>query len=820
MAYDPAAGDMVLFGGDGSTGVALSDTWIFNGTTWTQLSSATSPPARYQPSMAYDPATGNVVLFGGGGSGGSGYLGDTWIFNGTTWTQLSPATSPSARYGASMAYDPATGSMVLFGGHAASGFLSDTWTFNGTTWTQLSPATSPPALAGASMAYDPATGDMVLFGGCCNVSDTWIFNGTTWTQLSPATSPPARDQAPMAYNPATGDMVLFGGYGNSGYLSDTWTFDGTTWTQLSPATSPSSRCGAMAYDPATGDMVLFGGYGNSGYLSDTWTFAQMIEVPGAPTKVKGTPGNAEVTVGWTPPSDNGSPIDTYTASVVGDSSEFCTYTVATDSGDDCVITGLTNGDSYQFQVTAHNAAGDGPASTASSSVTPAPVPGAPTIGTAKAGNASATLTWTAPSSNRGSAIIGYVVTPYIGITAQTTQTFTSTATTETATGLTNRTAYTFRVAAFNTVGTGTNSAASNSVTPTKATSKIVLRLSTTKVTYGHEQVLHLSVTVSPEFAGSTPTGTVPVKDSTTTLCVIKLSSGKGSCRLSLKVGTYRLVATYGGSTNFKSSTSAKETLTVTKATSKTTLKLAATKVTYGHEQVLHLSVTVSPEFAGSTPTGTVPVKDSTTTLCVIKLSSGKGSCRLSLKVGTYRLVATYGGSTNFKSSTSAKETLTVTKTAARTTQSPSGPSGPTSCIGETSKCAVAFPAVDDFGLSVLLVGKVIENTPCPDRGVCDQPAGDQLDTVLVGMGTRPGMTDPGIEMPNFSLILAGGGKGRIDSITCDKSVEYALCGLGAEAPNTSFVGVIVFDVPIGSTWQSVDFAYHSGSTSKVYVFTK
>jgi titin len=479
----------------------------------------------------------------------------------------------------------------------------------------------------------------------------------------------------------------------------------------------------MAYDPATGDMVLFGGYGNSGYLSDTWTFAQMIEVPGAPTKVKGTPGNAEVTVGWTPPSDNGSPIDTYTASVVGDSSEFCTYTVATDSGDDCVITGLTNGDSYQFQVTAHNAAGDGPASTASSSVTPAPVPGAPTIGTAKAGNASATLTWTAPSSNRGSAIIGYVVTPYIGITAQTTQTFTSTATTETATGLTNRTAYTFRVAAFNTVGTGTNSAASNSVTPTKATSKIVLRLSTTKVTYGHEQVLHLSVTVSPEFAGSTPTGTVPVKDSTTTLCVIKLSSGKGSCRLSLKVGTYRLVATYGGSTNFKSSTS-------------------------------------------------------------------------------------------------AKETLTVTKTAARTTQSPSGPSGPTSCIGETSKCAVAFPAVDDFGLSVLLVGKVIENTPCPDRGVCDQPAGDQLDTVLVGMGTRPGMTDPGIEMPNFSLILAGGGKGRIDSITCDKSVEYALCGLGAEAPNTSFVGVIVFDVPIGSTWQSVDFAYHSGSTSKVYVFTK
>jgi len=159
--------------------------------------------------------------------------------------------------------------------------------------------------------------------------------------------------------------------------------------------------------------------------------------------------------------------------------------------------------------------------------------------------------------------------------------------------------------------------------------------------------------------------------------------------------------------------------------------------------------------------------------------------------------------------------------AGKTTTSPSGPSGSTYCVGETTKCAVAFPVVDDFGLELLLVGKVIENISCPDPGVCDQPAGDQLDAVLVGMGTGPsGMTQPGLEMTNFSLILAGGGQGRIDSITCDSSVEYALCALGAEGPSTTFAGVIIFDVPIGSTWQSVDFAYSSGSTSKVYVFTK
>ncbi len=166
------------------------------------------------------------------------------IFPVPTWTQLSPTTSPPARCGASIAYDPETGNMVLFGGINGTTDLGDTWTFSGTTWTQLSPATSPPARYGASMAYDPATGDMVLFGGAkgtTDLGDTWTFSGTTWTQLSPTTSPPARYGASMAYDPATGNMVLFGGYGSSGYLGDTWTFNGTTWTQLSPAASPAVR---------------------------------------------------------------------------------------------------------------------------------------------------------------------------------------------------------------------------------------------------------------------------------------------------------------------------------------------------------------------------------------------------------------------------------------------------------------------------------------------------------------------------------------------------------------------------------------------------
>jgi hypothetical protein len=131
------------------------------------------------------------------------------------------------------------------------------------------------------------------------------------------------------------------------------------------------------------------------------------------------------------------------------------------------------------------------------------------------------------------------------------------------------------------------------------------------------------------------------------------------------VGHYSLKASYPANAYFTSSgTSASTSFTVGEATSTTALKLSAAKATYGHEQTEKLSVTVSPEYSGSRPTGTVRVKESSTQLCAFTLSSGKGSCTLSakrLKAGTYHLVATYGGGTNFRGSTSAKETLTVVK---------------------------------------------------------------------------------------------------------------------------------------------------------------
>jgi titin len=186
--------------------------------------------------------------------------------------------------------------------------------------------------------------------------------------------------------------------------------------------------------------------------------------PGAPVIGAVLGGDAQATVSWTAPANEGAaPITGYVVT------SFMGYApqppIAFDtSATTQTITGLANGTTYRFAVQAVNAMGTGAYSDVSNSVTPGS-PEAPTIGTAVAGDAQATLSWTAPANEGAAPITGYAVTPYIGFTPQPAVTFDSTATTETVTGLTNGSNYRFRVQAVSAMGIGTYSKASNQVTP-------------------------------------------------------------------------------------------------------------------------------------------------------------------------------------------------------------------------------------------------------------------------------------------------------------------------------------------------------------------
>jgi RHS repeat-associated protein len=242
MAYDAARQQVVMFGG--TIGNAISaDTWVWDGINWTQKFPATNPSARLHADMAYDAAHQQVVLFGGGPGDPSSFA-DTWVWDGTNWTQKFPATSPPARSGQRMAYDTARGQIVLFAGRGGSDgntFFSDTWVWDGTNWTQKFPATSPPTPRFQyGLAYDAAGQQVVLFGGqgpnnTPIYGDTWVWDGTTWIQQLPATIPPGRTLPAMAYDAAHAQVVLFGGFTGPGGLSGSFAND--TWVWGAPASS-------------------------------------------------------------------------------------------------------------------------------------------------------------------------------------------------------------------------------------------------------------------------------------------------------------------------------------------------------------------------------------------------------------------------------------------------------------------------------------------------------------------------------------------------------------------------------------------------------
>ena len=277
LAYDPTRGRSVRLIHVFSGGLPWS-TWEWDGIDWTQMPGLSSQSTA--GALVYDPSQRNVLFVGSSNSHASAAM-ETSEWNGTSWTLQSPVHAPVARTGPAVASDPLINGVLLFGGNLLQGNTAsnETWLWDGTDWQLLAPATSPPATPNATLAFDPVSQAMLMFIAQTSSnsgvvpSQTWTWDGTNWKQLTPPSGSPALTQSMMQTDTVDGFIVLIG---NEATSASTYQWTGSDWQLLVTAPFQTSKQDGLAYDAINGAFVRTGHLDTVGAVVDdneTWTLS-------------------------------------------------------------------------------------------------------------------------------------------------------------------------------------------------------------------------------------------------------------------------------------------------------------------------------------------------------------------------------------------------------------------------------------------------------------------------------------------------------------------------------------------------------------------
>jgi hypothetical protein len=300
MVYDTKIQRVVLFGGltavDAGTKVAydLNDTWEWNGLRWFERFTPVAPPARSSHTMVFDTKRQRTLVFGG--KHGNGYINDTWQYRdidgdlpdqGGVWSEIQTATAPPARVLGGGAYDSDRDRFVLFGGTGLDSAQAvfayhDTWEFDGSNWTQVQATDAGPKVNKPIVAYDRKRKQVVMLGVDDSlVTKMYIYDGAahTWTERKPANLPPCANESMLTYDTVRELVVLTGGTcATSGTDDETYEWNGDDWTKVT-LSSTAGRVfgGALAFDEAHNLLVLYGGYfSTTGPRYQTYLYANGI----------------------------------------------------------------------------------------------------------------------------------------------------------------------------------------------------------------------------------------------------------------------------------------------------------------------------------------------------------------------------------------------------------------------------------------------------------------------------------------------------------------------------------------------------------------
>jgi hypothetical protein len=169
--------------------VWYEDTWEFDGTAW-KVFSGKGPGTRAHHCMVYDPLRKMTIVAGGVSEDRQRGTG-TWGWDGVAWRLLADG-GPMPRARSRMAFHEPSGEVVLFGGdvpHSGRGFkiVGDTWIWNGKSWSERKPLHSPGDRMMHAMTYDADAKRVILYGGAFGAKerdDAWTWDGEDWSPLA------------------------------------------------------------------------------------------------------------------------------------------------------------------------------------------------------------------------------------------------------------------------------------------------------------------------------------------------------------------------------------------------------------------------------------------------------------------------------------------------------------------------------------------------------------------------------------------------------------------------------------------------------------
>ena len=523
-----------------------------------------------------------------------------------------------------------------------------------------------------------------------SVNVTGLTNGNsyTFTVLALNSHGKSVDSSPSAaITPITLPQPPTNVVATSGNLSATITWTAPTNTGGSPITSYTIKYPGISSDIITnssstmanitgltnGTSYTFtvastNSVGTSGYSSSSVPVVPAITISQPPTNVVAVPGNSSAYVTWRAPTNNGgSTITSYQITYPGYSGS-----PITTSSTNIIINGLTNGTSYTFTIAATNSSGKSSFSNSSSSIIPlSTIPQPPTNVVAVAGDSLATITWTAPTNNGGSPIIGYEIT-YPGGDIYTNDA----STTITITRLTNGTSYTFEVSAITAIGQSIYTSSSTPVTPLPASSLTVPNSPTNVVAVAGNSSATISWTPPTNDGGSPITNyeiTYPgaysntiTDSSSTTITVTNLPNGSS---YTFTVAAFNAVGrgNYSSSSNSITleSTVPQSPINVVAVAGNSSATVSWTTPVDGGSPITDYQVTYSG------PTGPITMNTTSTTATVNGLTNGTSY--------TFKVLAK-----NAVGSGSSSDSNAVTPSASSSATVPGPPTGVIAVPGNSS----------------------------------------------------------------------------------------------------------------------------------------